>query len=68
MEWIIIAVIAFVILAAFADKGKCDICGLSIKRTSHTWRIGGKKQKLCPKCNNQMERRVSKNEFKKKFG
>lgn len=50
------------------ESRKCDICGLDIKRTYHEWKIGGKKQILCPNCNSQMERKVSRSAFKNKFG
>jgi ribosome-binding protein aMBF1 (putative translation factor) len=68
MGWIIGIVVVLVVLVAFAGPGKCDVCGQPIKKTSYTWKIEGKKQKLCPKCNVQMERRVSKEAFKKRFG
>ncbi len=66
---VIILFVVFVIIVALScEQGNCDICGLSIKRKYYTWEIGGKKQKLCPKCNAQMERRVSNNAFKERFG
>jgi ribosome-binding protein aMBF1 (putative translation factor) len=67
MEWIIIGIILLLIIAAFSGHGKCDICGLPIKKKYYKWEIEGKTQKLCPKCNSQMERKVSKEAFKKKF-
>ena len=69
MEWIIGAVVLVVIIALLCkQKKRCDVCGLDIKRKSYTWKIDGKKQTLCPKCNSQVERRVSRDAFKNKFG
>ncbi|MBW8780343.1 MAG: hypothetical protein JF599_00430 [Verrucomicrobia bacterium] len=62
-----IVVIVFII-ALFAKSGKCDVCSLPFKNKYYNWTIEGKKQKLCPKCSQQMERRVSKAAFKSKFG
>ncbi|MFC1677215.1 hypothetical protein ACFL3G_09160 [Planctomycetota bacterium] len=67
MGWIIGVVILVVIIAAFTGPGTCDICDLPIKKKHYTYKIDGKKQKLCPKCNNQMERKISKEAFKRKF-
>lgn len=68
MEWIIGIIVLIFIISVFAGPGKCDVCGLPIKKKHYTWKIDGKKQKLCPKCNSQMERKVSKDAFKSKFG
>jgi len=70
MEWVIgiIVVVLLLIVGMFAGPPKCDICGLAIKKTHYEWKIGGKKQKLCPKCNSLMERKVSKDAFRRKFG
>jgi hypothetical protein len=63
-----IALVIVVVAAAFVTPAKCDICGLPIKRTSYTWTIGGKKQKLCPRCSSRMENKISKSAFKSRFG
>jgi transcription initiation factor IIE alpha subunit len=68
MIWFIIFIVIIFVLAAAAGNGRCDICNLPIKRTYYKWTIAGEKQKLCPKCNSQMERKVSRNSFKNKFG
>ena len=68
MEWVIGIIVILVVLALFSGPGSCDVCGQRIKRKYYTWRIDGKKQKLCPFCNSQMERKVSKEAFSKKFG
>jgi ribosome-binding protein aMBF1 (putative translation factor) len=71
MEWvigIIVVVVILSIIGALAGPGSCDVCGQGIKKKYYTWQIDGKKQKLCPKCNTQMERKISKEAFKKKFG
>lgn len=67
--WIVIGiVVVLLILAAFAAPGKCSICGLPLKRKYYNWTIRGQKQTLCPKCNGQMERKISREAFKQKFG
>ncbi len=68
MEWIIGIIIVVLIIAVFSGSAKCDICNLPIKKKSYTYKIGGKKQTLCPKCNSQMEHKISKEAFKKRFG
>lgn len=68
MELIIALVVAVFIMALLRKQQRCDICGLDIKRKSYTWKIDGKKQTLCPKCNSQMERKISRDAFKNKFG
>lgn len=37
---------------------RCQTCGKAIKEHHYTWRIEGKKVRLCPRCNGQMERRA----------
>lgn len=68
MEWIIGIVILLVLVVMFGKPSSCDVCGQSIKKTYYKWKIAGKKQVMCPKCNSQMERKVSKEAFNKKFG
>jgi ribosome-binding protein aMBF1 (putative translation factor) len=68
MELVIGVIILIVVIALFCKAGRCDVCGLDIKKKYYTWEIDGRKQRLCPKCNAQMERGVSKEAFKKKFG
>ncbi|MCX5638847.1 MAG: hypothetical protein NTX52_14310 [Planctomycetota bacterium] len=50
------------ILAAFWPK-TCQICGNQIRRVSYTWTIEGQKKRVCPKCNQALERRQSKQVF-----
>lgn len=68
MEWVIIGVIALVILGALTRPRKCDVCGAEFKKKHYRWRMNGKKLKLCPRCNSQMERKVSRQAFKRRFG
>jgi len=68
MEWVIGGIILLVIIVLFCKPSRCAICGLTIKKKYYTWEINGKNRKICPKCNNQMEHKVSKEAFKKKFG
>ncbi len=50
---IIILIIAF-------QVRKCDICGALIKRQSYKWEINGEKKRVCPKCNNGLENKRSR--------
>ncbi len=68
MEWLVALIIFFVIGAIFGKPSSCSICGQSIKKTYYKWTISGKKQTLCPKCNSQMERKISKEAFNRRFG
>ena len=68
MEIIVFLVIAVVLYSIFSGPRRCNVCDLPIKRTYYNWKIEGKDQKLCPKCNTQMERRVSKERFTNRFG
>lgn len=68
MEWIIGGFIVFVILGAMLTPVSCDICGAGFKKKYYTWVIEGKKQRLCPNCNNKMSRRVSNQRFTERFG
>ena len=65
---ILLVIGTVIVVLACAKPSKCDVCGLPIKRTSHMWTIQGEKKRLCPKCNSQMERKVSKAAFKSKYG
>lgn len=66
MWWIIGAIILFIIITSARTK-KCTVCNVPIKRLYYTWKVEGKKHRMCPKCNTQMERRVSKQTFNKKI-
>ncbi|BFM13551.1 hypothetical protein R50072_37040 [Simiduia litorea] len=68
MELAIFLGVLLLVGAYFATPNSCYVCGQSIKKTYYTWKIEGKKRVLCPKCNTQMERKVSKQAFSKKFG
>ena len=68
MEIIIFLVVAYVLYSKFSGSRRCDVCDLPIKKTYYNWEIEGKDQKLCPKCNTQMERRISKERFTNRFG
>ncbi|MDE0568398.1 MULTISPECIES: hypothetical protein [Shewanella] len=67
MEWVIGIIVIIILGAIFGKPSSCDVCGQSIKKTYYKWTIGGKKQVMCPKCNSQMERKISKEAFNKKF-
>ena len=56
------------VLIGMASGQRCTVCETPIKKKSYRWKIEGKKQILCPKCNSQMERRMSSSKFKDRFG
>ncbi|RTM29434.1 hypothetical protein EKO14_11860 [Enterobacter bugandensis] len=68
MEWIIGAVILMAIICTIFKPRRCDICQTYFKKKYYTWKIQGKKQHLCPNCNGKMQRRVSSQKFKSRFG
>ncbi|RAY71631.1 hypothetical protein DP185_07725 [Enterobacter hormaechei] len=68
MEWIVGAVILTAILVAILKPRQCDICHTYFKRKYYTWKIDGEKQHLCPNCNGKMQRKVSSQKFKNRFG
>lgn len=39
---------------------RCDLCGNVLKRASYGWTLGGEKKRVCPHCNQSLERRQSK--------
>ena len=54
---IIIAIMAF-------QVRKCELCGALIKRQSYKWEIKGQKKRVCPKCNNNLENKRSREAIK----
>jgi hypothetical protein len=64
----IIIALVVTIIAAVSHRWHCDVCGLPIRRKYYKWKIEGKDQVLCPKCNAKMERKVSNKVFKDRFG
>jgi len=65
---ILFVFMVILVLIGADQPTKCDVCGLPIKRSFHTWTISGKKQNLCPKCNSRLSHKVSKQAFKSRFG
>lgn len=39
---------------------RCDICGNVLKRASYTWQLDNQRKRVCPHCNNQLERQQSR--------
>lgn len=68
MELIIGIIVLLFVVGFFSKPRRCDVCQLPLKRKCYNWKIDGKKQKLCPKCSQQMEGKISKAAFKKRFG
>jgi hypothetical protein len=42
---------------------RCQTCGKAIKDHHYKWRIEGKKVRVCPRCNGQLERRAGLMKF-----
>jgi len=66
--WVVGGVVVLAAIGSATKSQTCDVCGTAIKRKYHTWKLEGKNKKLCPNCNSQMERKVSKAAFDEKFG
>jgi len=68
MFWIL-GIIALIYLYNKLSLPKsCSICKVRFKKGYYPWTLEGKRQKLCPKCNNRMENKLSKEAFKEKYG
>jgi hypothetical protein len=57
------AVVLVIFMVASGRPDRCTLCNNILKRTTHLWTISGTKHKLCPHCNNRMERQQSKIAF-----
>lgn len=64
---IVALVVGLVLLFAACWPKSCHVCGNQIKRDSYTWQIEGKSKRVCPKCNQALERRKSKQATDKLF-
>lgn len=49
-----------VLICAVNSPKSCQLCGNQIKRDSYNWEIEGKSKRVCPKCNQTLERQKSK--------
>lgn len=68
ITFIIIAAVVFYVIVEFFKPRRCGICNLPFKRKYYKWKIGGKRQYLCPGCSSRMDRKVSKERFEQRFG
>ena len=68
MYWLICFIIIVLIYKKLSLPKSCNICNVRFKKGYYPWTIYGKNQKLCPKCNNRMENKLSKEAFNDKFG
>ena len=60
-------------ISAMGKPSSCSLCGNKLKRAVYPWKVeqGGKKVKqmyLCPDCNENFEKRRSKEAVEKYFG
>ena len=54
-------VLTVLIIISFAFQvRRCELCGALLKRQSYTLEIGDKRKKICPKCNNNLENKRSR--------
>src|SRR4051794_8654904 len=63
MGIVCVAVGALILLALIGPAltpTRCTVCSNPLRRKFYTWRIDGKKHRLCPTCNASMERQQSK--------
>jgi hypothetical protein len=52
--------VTFVLLAGkIGHSGKCDACGVSLKRSAYEWKVKNKAVRVCPNCNLVLERNKS---------
>jgi hypothetical protein len=59
--WAVILVIVVGIgVFSTLKSSTCDLCSTLLKRNVYTWKIDGKKKRICPNCNRELERRKSK--------
>jgi hypothetical protein len=56
---VVVVVVVLILLSSLRPK-RCDICGLPFRRSFYTWNIQGAKKRVCPKCNQGLERHKSK--------
>ena len=62
--WTILLAIGGIFVWACFTTRTCGLCGNVIKRTSYKWKIDGKKKKVCPHCNQRLEREQSRRAFR----
>lgn len=54
----LVVVLVLVVVACWPKS--CQVCGNQIKRYSYNWQIEGRSKRVCPKCNQALESRQSK--------
>lgn len=68
MYWLIGFIVIVLLYKKLSLPKSCSICKVRFKKGYYPWKIEGKNKKLCPKCNNRMENKLSREAFKDKFG
>ena len=43
----------------------CQLCKITLKKNSYDWTINGEKKRVCPNCNRNLERQLSKEAVEK---
>lgn len=62
----VVSLIAVGALAnAVGHSGRCDVCGIPLKRSAHRWTIEGKSARVCPNCNARLAKHQSDAAFGK---
>jgi hypothetical protein len=65
----IAALVGLLLVAGLlGSPSRCKICSNVLKRGAYVWKIENKRVRVCPKCNNSLERKVSKAGMDRFFG
>jgi hypothetical protein len=59
--WILFALLGWI------TPTRCTVCGNVFRQRYYTWTVGGRKQYLCPHCNQTLERRQSRGAMRRRF-
>ena len=60
--WIGVGVIVVlgILIAIGSGPSTCQVCRAELKKTKYTWEIQGEKKTVCPKCNQRLQSKKSK--------
>jgi hypothetical protein len=71
-SWVVVGigvVVALGVAGLFMPSTRCEICSAQLKRKRYVLTTGdGKKRVICPNCNREAERRMSKEAMRRAFG
>jgi hypothetical protein len=52
--------VMMLLLARLLRPRRCEICGNVLQRASYKWKFGKDKKRVCPHCNQSLQRKQSK--------